>query len=142
MMQQALGGLARRAQVARVSAVYETDPIGPPQPLYLNAAALLAWDASPAKLLALLLEVEQSLGRERREKWGPRTIDLDLLWLEGVAVSQGGLVVPHERLLERPFALLPMLEVAPGAQDPATSAPYAPPEPAGMRPFQGRLHVP
>jgi 2-amino-4-hydroxy-6-hydroxymethyldihydropteridine diphosphokinase len=73
-----------------------------------------------------------ALGRVRAERFGPRTIDLDLLWIEGVAVDGPRLVVPHPRLRERAFALVPLLEVAPDARDPRTGELFAVP-PHGPR---------
>jgi 2-amino-4-hydroxy-6-hydroxymethyldihydropteridine diphosphokinase len=116
------------ARVAATSHVYETAPVGPPQPHYLNAAVLLDWAGPPADLLAALLAIEKGLGRTRGgERFGPRTIDLDVLWIDGVVVDVPGLTVPHPRLHERAFALAPMLELVPDARDPATGEPYAVP---------------
>jgi 2-amino-4-hydroxy-6-hydroxymethyldihydropteridine diphosphokinase len=100
---------------------------GPPQPEYLNAAVLLAFDGAPLELLDALLAIEARLGRVRAERWGPRTIDLDLLWIDGVAVEDARLEVPHPRLRERAFALVPLLEVAPEARDPRTGVRYVAP---------------
>ena len=102
--------------VAR-SALVETEPGGgPPQGPFLNAAARLRYDGEPHALLEDLLRVERSLGRVRIERWGPRTIDLDILWIDGRTVDDARLVVPHPRLMERPFALEPLLEIAPEAE--------------------------
>jgi 2-amino-4-hydroxy-6-hydroxymethyldihydropteridine diphosphokinase len=107
---------------------YETPPAGgPPQPDYLNAAVLLA-TALPARvLLDRALAIERTLGRVRPDpiRWGPRTMDLDLLWIEGEVHHEPGLEVPHPRLRERPFALRPLLDVAPDARDPRTGEPYS-----------------
>ncbi len=114
------------ARVDRVSRVYETAPVGgPPQPAFLNAAALLAHDGSPARMLDALLAIEARLGRVRAERWGPRVIDLDLLWIDGVSWQSARLVVPHPRLRERAFALGPLLELVPDAIDPRTGEPFA-----------------
>jgi 2-amino-4-hydroxy-6-hydroxymethyldihydropteridine diphosphokinase len=110
--------------VAR-SALYETEPVGPPQPHYLNAAVLLRTELAPEPLLQALLAVEAKLGRIRRERWGPRVIDLDILWVDGVRVHSPALTVPHPSLRERPFALRPLLDVAPAACDPADGTSYA-----------------
>lgn len=98
------------------SSVYETAPVGPPQPDYLNAAVLCETALEPLALFDVMLEIERGLGRVRAEKWGPRTIDLDLLFIEGRSVDDDPrLVVPHPHLLERAFALLPLLDVLPDA---------------------------
>ncbi len=106
------------ASVVRVSSLYESAPIGPEQPDFLNAAALLSTELSPRSLLSELLEVERAQGRVRGERWGPRILDLDILWIDGLAVDTPTLCIPHRSLNARAFALLPLLEVAPGATDP------------------------
>jgi 2-amino-4-hydroxy-6-hydroxymethyldihydropteridine diphosphokinase len=114
--------------VERVSHVYETKPVGgPPQPDYLNAAALVVYRGEPMDLLDALQGIESLLGRVRGdgyEKWGARTLDLDILWVEGIAMESDRLVVPHPRLVERPFALRPLVDVAPDAIDPLSQLPY------------------
>jgi len=107
------------------SRLYATAPVGPPQPDYLNAAILVECTQEPAALLQALLSIEAELGRVRAERWGPRVIDLDVLWGPGLVVDEPALVVPHPRLTERDFALLPLLDVAPDARDPRTGARYA-----------------
>jgi 2-amino-4-hydroxy-6-hydroxymethyldihydropteridine diphosphokinase len=110
------------------SPVYETPPAGgPPQGDYLNAAVLLVTSLTARAVLDRTLSIERGLGRNRSEevRWGPRTIDLDLLWIEGEVVDEEGLAVPHPRLHERPFALRPLLDVAPDAVDPRTGQPFA-----------------
>lgn len=109
------------------SRVYETAPVGPPQPDFLNAAALVRTSLSPRALLTRLLAIEAELGRVRRERWGPRVIDLDLLWYEGVVVDERDLTVPHPRLCERAFALAPLLDVVTDAADPRSGRPYEAP---------------
>ena len=101
--------------VHRVSQNYETPAVGGPadSPPYLNAAAEVETTLSAPELLAQLLEIERQLGRVRRERWGPRLIDLDLL-LYGDEVSHApGLILPHPRLHERRFVLEPLAEIAP-----------------------------
>ena len=110
----------RALHVLRRSPVYETPPAGgPPQGDYLNAAVLVVTALPGRAILDRTLAIERELGRERsREtRWGPRTLDLDLLWIEGEAIDEEGLVVPHPRLEERPFAVRPLLDVAPDAVD-------------------------
>lgn len=101
------------------SPLYETDPVGgPPQDAYLNAAALLRTTLEPRDLLGRLLAIEASLGRVRDgTRDAPRTIDLDLLWMEGVVIAEEDVEVPHPRLGDRAFALVPLLDVAPDARD-------------------------
>lgn len=112
-------------EIVRLSAIYETNPVGGPQPKFLNAALRLSTHLPPESLLERLLEVEHGLGRVRRERWGPRVIDLDILWCRGVVVRTERLVVPHAELRERPFALVPLLDVAPEASDPGDRAGYS-----------------
>jgi 2-amino-4-hydroxy-6-hydroxymethyldihydropteridine diphosphokinase len=97
-----------------VSALRETEPWGPvEQPPFLNGAAAVETSLEPRALLDVLLEVERRLGRVRDERWGPRTIDLDLLLYGDAVVDEPGLTVPHPRLRERAFALEPLLELDP-----------------------------
>ncbi len=118
-------GLARfSGGSVRTSPVYETDPVGPPQPRFLNAAALLELDQAPRDLLRGLLSIERALGRVRTERWGPRILDLDILWIEGLTWDDAELTVPHEHLLVRAFALRPLLDLIPEAIDPRTGAPF------------------
>lgn len=107
--------------VAR-SPFYETDPIGPPQPRYVNAAARVRTHLSLEEILDRALAVERALGRERRERWGPRSIDIDLLWAGDESIATDRLVVPHPRLHERAFALAPLLSVAPEAAETLAAA--------------------
>jgi 2-amino-4-hydroxy-6-hydroxymethyldihydropteridine diphosphokinase len=100
--------------VIAVSQLRETDPVGvTDQPAFLNGAVALETELSPRELLDRLLAVERELGRERRERWGPRTIDLDLLLYGDEAIDEAGLTVPHPRLHERRFVLEPLADIAP-----------------------------
>lgn len=100
--------------IVAVSELRETDPVGVlDQPPFLNGAAALETELAPRDLLDTLLAVERELGRERRERWGPRTIDLDLLLYGGETIDEPGLTVPHPRLHERRFALEPLAELDP-----------------------------
>lgn len=106
-------------RVDEVSSVYETEPVGgPEQEAFLNLAVRVATRRSPHRLLQLCNEVEARLGRVRTVRWGPRTIDVDVLLYDDLVVAARDLVVPHPRLVERPFALVPLMEVAPGARLP------------------------
>lgn len=103
-------------EVIAVSSIYETAPVGgPEQGDYLNAVALVDTQLAPRVVLDELLRIERSHGRARRERWGPRTLDLDLLVHEGVTVDEPGLVVPHPHIGDRRFVLEPLAEVWPEA---------------------------
>lgn len=106
----------------RVSAAHETAPVGVPlpHPAYLNAAATGWTTLGPHALLARLLEIERSLGRERPRLNAPRVIDLDLILYGDRVVLEPGLQVPHPRFRERRFVLLPLAEIAPDMRDPVT----------------------
>jgi 2-amino-4-hydroxy-6-hydroxymethyldihydropteridine diphosphokinase len=100
--------------IVAVSELRETDPVGVvDQPAFLNGAVALETELHPRALLDVLLAVERDLGRERRERWGPRTIDLDLLLYGDETIDEPGLTVPHPRLHERRFALEPLLDLDP-----------------------------
>jgi 2-amino-4-hydroxy-6-hydroxymethyldihydropteridine diphosphokinase len=107
--------------VTAVSSLRETEPVGKlDQPSFLNGAVRLETTLPPRGLLDTLLDVERELGRERRERWGPRTIDLDLLLYGAERIDEPGLTVPHPRLHERRFALEPLAELAPGLDVPGS----------------------
>jgi 2-amino-4-hydroxy-6-hydroxymethyldihydropteridine diphosphokinase len=97
------------------SAVYETDPVGGPenQGPYLNMVLQLDTERGPHDLLALCGTLEAAAHRRRETHWGPRTLDVDVLWLDGVTVAEPDLEIPHPRLWERPFVLAPLSELAP-----------------------------
>lgn len=104
---------------ARMSSRIETAPVGPPQPAYLNACARLeieGWD--PRRLLETLHSVEASFGRVRGERWGPRTLDLDLLLFDDRVLEAPGLALPHPRMHERAFVLEPLAELDPSLRHP------------------------
>lgn len=107
-------------EVVAVSALRETDPVGvEDQPRFLNGAAALETTREPRDLLDALLRIERTLGRVRDgERWGPRTIDLDLLLYGSRVVDAPGLRVPHPRLHERRFALEPLVELDPALEIP------------------------
>ena len=103
----------------RVSRILETEPWGrADQPPFLNAVAEVETEVEPAPLLARLLEIEAVHGRVRTERWGPRTLDLDLLLYGGREISAPGLTVPHPRLAERRFVLEGLAELAPDLRIP------------------------
>lgn len=104
-----------RTTVAAVSSVYETAPVGgPQQEPFLNAAARVVTRRSPRRLLQLCAAVEAAGGRVREQRWGPRNIDVDILLYDGRVVDTRSLQIPHARLDQRAFALVPLIEVAPG----------------------------
>ena len=109
-------GATEGIEVLAVSSFRETDPVGVvDQPRFVNAAVALETSLRPRELLERLLDVERSLGRDRavEERWGPRTLDLDLLLYGGETIDEPGLEVPHPRLAERAFVLEPLLELDP-----------------------------
>ncbi len=125
-LERGVACLAALGRVQARSAVYESDAWGgPEQGPFLNAAVALDADPDARVLLDALLGIERTLGRERRERWGPRTLDLDILWGRGLWLAEPGLCVPHERLAERTFALRPLLEVEPEADAPPGQERYA-----------------
>ncbi len=102
-------------EIVAVSVLRETEPIGPvEQGTFLNGAVHVETKLRPRELLERLLDIEQRLGRVRRERFGPRTIDLDLLVYGDEVLDEPGLTLPHPRLHERRFALEPLAELAPG----------------------------
>ncbi len=110
---QRLGQL-QHTSLEVVSSFYETAPWGrTAQPAFLNAAALLRTSLEPVQLLLLCQGIEQALGRQRKEKWGPRTIDIDLLHVPGYHLESTRLMLPHPYLLKRAFVLVPLAEIAP-----------------------------
>ena len=114
-LQAAIDLLAMRGAVAtRLSGVWETPPVPAGQPRYLNAVAAVETALEPEALLAAAKEVEWLLGRRPAERWGPRPIDVDLLAVGGVERAGEALTLPHPRLAERAFVLLPLAEVADG----------------------------
>jgi 2-amino-4-hydroxy-6-hydroxymethyldihydropteridine diphosphokinase len=109
-----------RIRVLQVSRFVETEPVGgPPQPPYLNAAAALATELAPRDLLGELQRIEAEAGRTRAVRWGPRTLDLDLLLYGQQVVRLAQCEVPHPRLHERRFVLEPLCEIAPDVRHPA-----------------------
>jgi 2-amino-4-hydroxy-6-hydroxymethyldihydropteridine diphosphokinase len=96
------------------SRLYKTRPMGPQdQPYFMNAAAGLLTQLSARDLLAALLQIEQSMGRKRQERWGPRVIDLDLIWMPGENFNEPGLTLPHPGVSMRNFVLYPLADIAP-----------------------------
>jgi 2-amino-4-hydroxy-6-hydroxymethyldihydropteridine diphosphokinase len=119
----AVGLLSREPgfSLRRVSLAYESESIGPPQPPYLNAVAQIGTLLSPRATLQRLQAIEERMGRIRREHWGSREIDLDLLMYGERVVEETGLRIPHPLLEDRAFALVPLAEIAPEAVHPGRS---------------------
>lgn len=102
-----------RSRVLAVSSIYRTPPWGrTDQPDFLNAAAQVETGRSPRELLELCLDAEATLNRVRSERWGPRTIDIDILLFDDLTIDEPGLQVPHPRVAERAFVLLPLSDIA------------------------------
>ena len=111
-----VSGLARLGEVGSVSALYETGPIGgPDQGPYLNGVALVESDLAPLELLAQLHDIEADQKRERKERWGARTLDLDIISASGIAVDEPDLQIPHPRAGNREFVLRPLVDIWPDA---------------------------
>ncbi len=99
-----------------------TKPIGPPQPNYLNGCAILALDQTPEELLVLLQAIELQFDRVRSQesRWGARTLDLDIILYEDLIINNSDLIIPHPRMRERAFVLVPLSEIAADWQDPVS----------------------
>jgi 2-amino-4-hydroxy-6-hydroxymethyldihydropteridine diphosphokinase len=119
-LRAALDRLAEHVRVTKVSSLLENPAVGGPadSPPFLNAAAEILTELSAPAMLNCLLKVEQSLGRHRGQKWGPRTIDLDLLLYDDQIIHREGLIVPHPLMHERRFVLEPLAEIAPDVVHP------------------------
>jgi 2-amino-4-hydroxy-6-hydroxymethyldihydropteridine diphosphokinase len=111
---------APRVALVRASRVLDTAPLGPPQPRFLNAALELETGLTPRQLLEVLKGVERAALRRPAVRWGPRSLDLDLLLAGEVALSEPGLTVPHPAIAARRFVLLPLAELCPERQVPGT----------------------
>jgi 2-amino-4-hydroxy-6-hydroxymethyldihydropteridine diphosphokinase len=107
-------------QVETTSGLYETSPVGgPPQRSFVNCVTKITTELDPRRLLEACKEIERRLGREPNEiRWGPRVVDLDVLTYGDEKIAEPGLEVPHPRMSERRFVLVPLLEIDPGASDP------------------------
>ena len=115
--------LTEGVEVVATSSVYRTAPWGKTdQPAFLNMAALLRVSLSPRALLNLCLDIEQQRGRDRAEKWGPRTLDLDVLTYGEQVIAEEGLIIPHPHVHERAFVLVPLVEIVPDTLIHAKSA--------------------
>jgi len=110
----ALKMLGREARTLKVSSLYETEPVGyKAQPWFLNCACSVETDLSPQALLKLAKTIEKGLGRKPALRFGPRLIDIDILFYDDLILDSPDLVIPHPRLAERAFVLVPLKEIAP-----------------------------
>jgi 2-amino-4-hydroxy-6-hydroxymethyldihydropteridine diphosphokinase len=100
------------------SPLYQSKPVGPPQPDYINAVTALATRLSPEALLIALHAIEDTHGRRRKVRWGPRTLDLDILLFGNLIQDETFLTLPHPQLTKRPFVLFPLRDVAPNLMVP------------------------
>ncbi|MGI9602954.1 MAG: 2-amino-4-hydroxy-6-hydroxymethyldihydropteridine diphosphokinase [Acidimicrobiales bacterium] len=106
--------VAALPDVVAVSGLYRTAPVGgPEQGAFLNIVVELDTRLSPRELLELCREREQAADRVRLERWGPRTLDVDVLWVDDITVDEPDLIVPHPRMFERAFVMVPLAELAP-----------------------------
>jgi 2-amino-4-hydroxy-6-hydroxymethyldihydropteridine diphosphokinase len=133
------GAAATLPDVVAVSSVYETDPVGGPagQGPFLNCVVELATERTGRQLLEEAAAAEAAAGRVRTVRWGPRTLDVDVLWIDGPSIAEPDLVVPHPRLWTRAFVVVPLAELAPDLATPERMAAVAV-DRAGVR-LVGRL---
>jgi 2-amino-4-hydroxy-6-hydroxymethyldihydropteridine diphosphokinase len=118
-LQSAVDALAVQVRVVAVSAVFETAPVGgPEQPDFYNAVVVVDTDLDPHELLVVAQNIERAAGRVRHERWGPRTLDVDVLAFDELRSDDLALTLPHPRAHERAFVLLPWLDADPGASIP------------------------
>lgn len=112
-------------EVLAASPVYRNPPVGPQdQPDFLNAVLELDVRQSPQALLASFLNIEQSLGRVRDVRWGPRTLDLDILLFGDLVLDEPGLTIPHPHMLDRSFVLVPLADLIPRERHPVSRQTY------------------
>ncbi|AFY46308.1 2-amino-4-hydroxy-6-hydroxymethyldihydropteridine pyrophosphokinase [Nostoc sp. PCC 7524] len=102
------------------SSWYRTKAVGPPQPDYINGCVILQVEISPQALLDTLLATEQKFGRVRQQRWGPRSLDLDILLYDDLIIDTPTLQIPHPRMHERAFVLVPLVEIAPDWPEPVS----------------------
>ena len=120
------GAVGAMPDVVAVSPVYETDPVGgPEQDPFLNIVVELDTIATARELLERCQKLEAEADRKRVIRWGPRTLDVDILWIDGVEVDEADLTVPHPRMHQRNFVMVPLLDLDPSIEvagyDPATA---------------------
>lgn len=112
--------------IEKLSSIYETDPVGyTDQDCFLNMVVQIKTGLSPIELLRVCLNIEEEIGRVREIRWGPRVIDLDILLYNDENIEMESLQVPHPRLQERAFVIVPLLEINRSIKLPTTNAPLA-----------------
>lgn len=118
-LRQAVDDLSRIGEIVRVSSLYETEPVGyVDQPRFLNAVVEVETDLQPALLLEQTMAIEQAHARQRRFANAPRTLDIDILLVDDLIIQSEALTVPHPRLQDRAFVLVPLAEIAPDVRHP------------------------
>lgn len=123
-LKQAVGMLKTRLDKAKVSSVYRTEPWGnEDQPDFLNLCLVGKTSLSPQELLVFIRSIEKKLGRTHQEKWGPREIDIDILFYDGKTIKTPELEIPHPYVAERAFVLIPLEEIAPDLLHPVLKLP-------------------
>jgi 2-amino-4-hydroxy-6-hydroxymethyldihydropteridine diphosphokinase len=117
ILREAVGSLSG---VVAVSPVYRTDPVGGPagQDAFLNIVVEIDTDLTPRQLLGVCHRLESAADRVRTVRWGPRTLDVDIVWIDGVTVAEPDLQVPHPRMRQRRFVMAPLADIAPDVAGP------------------------
>ena len=116
---RAVRSIEKCARLVAVSSLYESDPVGlEDQPKFTNAVVKVETELSPFELLDRLKAIEKEIGRKKTVRWGPRIIDLDIIFYEDLVIATDSLVIPHPRAHERRFVLEPLLEIEPSAWHP------------------------
>lgn len=119
---QALAGLREVWEETAVSPIYETEPWGDTdQPAFLNLCAAGKTELTPLALLRFIKQLEKEIGRTPTRRWGPRLIDIDILFYDDLVLSSDRLTIPHKFVAERPFVLVPLATIAPDLIHPQTS---------------------
>lgn len=117
LLREAVGSLSG---VVAVSPVYRTEPMGGPggQQPYLNLVVELDTELTPRQLLGVCHRLESAADRVRAERWGPRTLDVDILWMDGTEIAEPDLEIPHPRMRQRRFVMAPLADIAPDVAGP------------------------
>jgi 2-amino-4-hydroxy-6-hydroxymethyldihydropteridine diphosphokinase len=120
-LRDAVTGITLLGTIAQVSSIYRSAAWGnTDQPDFLNATVELETALGPRQLLEAILGIEESMGRIRKEKWGSRVIDIDILFYDGIVIREEGLIIPHPEIQNRRFTLAPLAEIAPALKHPLT----------------------